>query len=367
MLWIHASNAARFEASVRDVAEKLKLRGRKDPTENVFRLLHNWLFDKENGIWVVVLDNVDDLNLLPEYQNAGAGSQGSEAMAASPMLSRLFPVCDHGSVLITSRSKAITRKLVEDRDIVVVQPMLPKFAEILLLLKLRTKVPLESRDSECPPKLVEAVGCMPLAITQAAAYIKRREPRCTLQQYLTKLRQSKSNPLKRDDENLRRDSKATNSIFLTWQISFGHIEETRPSAAHLLSVLSFFDRQAIPSRLCQRKRKDEDLKQLLGLPVIFIITGSDTENGSVSSESDDGLEDDITLLRDYYFISMAADGSAFEMHRLVQRALQEYLRELGQLEQGREAFVELLALSYPRPLMKIGLNAECFSPTLLPP
>ena len=49
VLWIYASTAARFEQSVRDNLERLKVRGRKDPKENVLQLLHNWLSNVSNG------------------------------------------------------------------------------------------------------------------------------------------------------------------------------------------------------------------------------------------------------------------------------------------------------------------------------
>lgn len=49
MLWVYASNAARFEQSVRDNLDQLKVRGRKDPKENVLQLLHNWLSNVSNG------------------------------------------------------------------------------------------------------------------------------------------------------------------------------------------------------------------------------------------------------------------------------------------------------------------------------
>ena len=49
VLWVYASNAARFEQSVRDNLDQLKVRGRKDPKENVLQLLHNWLSNVSNG------------------------------------------------------------------------------------------------------------------------------------------------------------------------------------------------------------------------------------------------------------------------------------------------------------------------------
>ena len=43
VLWIHASNAARFEQGVRDVADEVKINGREDPKADVFKLVRDWL------------------------------------------------------------------------------------------------------------------------------------------------------------------------------------------------------------------------------------------------------------------------------------------------------------------------------------
>ncbi|KFA66776.1 hypothetical protein S40285_09514 [Stachybotrys chlorohalonatus IBT 40285] len=43
IFWVHASSAARYEQSFRDIADFLKLPGRRNPQNNIFRLLYNWL------------------------------------------------------------------------------------------------------------------------------------------------------------------------------------------------------------------------------------------------------------------------------------------------------------------------------------
>ncbi|KAK3615631.1 hypothetical protein LTR56_026473 [Elasticomyces elasticus] len=49
VLWIHANNAARFEQNLRDVADQLKIYGRKDPKADLLQLLRNWLRDESKG------------------------------------------------------------------------------------------------------------------------------------------------------------------------------------------------------------------------------------------------------------------------------------------------------------------------------
>src|SRR6202034_1601882 len=91
-----------------------------------------------------------------------------------------------------------------------------------------------------------------LAIVQAAAYIFQRAPRCSVRQYIEQFQRNdkgKTTLLNHEGGHLRRDREAKNSIIITWQISFDHIRQTRPSAADLLSLMSFFDRQGIPEAL----------------------------------------------------------------------------------------------------------------------
>lgn len=108
-------------------------------------------------------------------------------------------------------------------------------------------------------RLAQELEHMPLAITQASAYISHRSPRCSVRQYMDNLannEESKLGLLNRDDGNLRRDREARNSIILTWEISFEHIRTTRRSAADLLSLMSFYDRQAIPAKLLSVRSLD---------------------------------------------------------------------------------------------------------------
>jgi hypothetical protein len=41
VFWVYASNAARFEQSFRDIADRAKVFGRQGPKANIFKLLHN--------------------------------------------------------------------------------------------------------------------------------------------------------------------------------------------------------------------------------------------------------------------------------------------------------------------------------------
>jgi hypothetical protein len=129
-------------------------------------------------------------------------------------------------------------------------------AQALLQKKLGDKV-----DNDGTAELAAALEFMPLALVQAAAYIRQRAPRCSVRQYLEQFRKSdieKTSLLNHEAGRLRRDREAKNSVIITWQISFDHVRQVRPSAADLLSLMSFFDRQGIPQFLLDRQHKAED-------------------------------------------------------------------------------------------------------------
>jgi hypothetical protein len=150
------------------------------------------------------------------------------------------PMCDYGSILITTRSRAASLRMVEQNCVIGVGPMEKEHALTLMERKLGG-----SHNQEGVVRLMGELEFMPLAMVQAAAYIRQRAPRCIVGQYVDKLRKnerSKLSLLNRDEGNLRRDGEAKNSIVLTWEISFEHIRQVRRSAADLLSLMSFFDR-----------------------------------------------------------------------------------------------------------------------------
>jgi len=152
---------------------------------------------------------------------------------------------------MTTRSGEVASKLVEQSDIIAVEPMDEAHA-----LELFEKKMGKQDDSKDVVDLATALEFMPLAIVQAAAYISQRAPRCSVQQYLEEFRKSdrkktsllnhEGGQLRREGGQLRRDLEAKNSIIITWQISFDHIRQARPSAADLLSLMSFSTGKGYP-------------------------------------------------------------------------------------------------------------------------
>ena len=354
MLWLHASNAARFEQSVQNVVGQLQILGGHDPKANIFKLFEAWLRDGRKGRWLLILDNADDARFLrePPRSNNGTTNNALAGVTGQSILEYL-PVCEHGSILFTTRSWHTAMQIVDGRDVIAVLPMNEEHAKQLLEKKLG-----QQHNEEDIAELARELDFIPLAITQAAAYIQQRGDRWSVQQYLERLRKnnrSKMSLLDQDDGNLRRDKEASNSVLLTWQISFEHIREVRPSAADLLSLMSLFDRQAIPESLLKersaarygdstaeaaRSQDDDDRGS---------ENDTSSEDGDDSREMtlDDEFEDDVTMLLGYSFIAVTTDAAAFEMHRLVQLATQRWIKAKGELKRWQQQFISCLHAAFP--------------------
>ncbi|PVI00780.1 TPR-like protein [Periconia macrospinosa] len=344
VLWAHASNAVRFEQSYREIADRVEIPERQDPKANIFKLVHDWLCSSKNQ-WLLVLDNVDDAHFLFDAPIVQQDEETNLRITSKP-LRFYIPHSERGSVLITTRNQDAALQLAERRDIISVQPMNDAQASALFKRKLE-----EDEDPISINELAAALEYMPLAIVQAAAYISKRVPRSSVRQYLDEFRKSehkRTSLLIRNERQLRRDREAKNSILVTWQISFEHIQLTRPSAADLLSLMSFFDRQGIPAALlrgrgAQTDASEQQQQQEANNPP----SGEDSDTMSQSSEGDDKFEDDVVTLRNFCFISVERDSGNFRMHALVQLATRQWLKVHNQLEKWKQQSISNLYAVFP--------------------
>ncbi|KGO66372.1 Tetratricopeptide-like helical [Penicillium expansum] len=307
VLWIHASNATRIEQSCRDLADRLRIPGRQDPEANVFKLLHDWLNDERKGKWVLILDNLDDEKSLHTPSPVVPDGLGND-QSGTPGRSIWAYLQENlnGLIIITSRSRRVVSRMVEDSDIIPVEPMDETHAITLFEKKLGAQA-----ASEDVIQLTAALEFMPLAIVQAAAYIKQRLPRLSVTQYLETFRRSdhqKTSLLQYEGGQLRKE----------FPTVFFEMRRRRNTKYAIFSV------------------SNEDLR----------MDASDGES-SASDSVVDKFEDDILVLKEYLLISISPDETKFEMHRLVQLAMQEWLRAHGQLEKWQGQFIRILYSKFP--------------------
>jgi hypothetical protein len=154
------------EDSFRKIAETIKLPGREREDANIPLLLSTWLSNPQNGDWLMILDSVDDVDVF-------YGGEANSNRSDNGPLVAFLPQTRNGSILVTTRTKDVARCLVgpEPGRLVEVERMSLTEARALLERKLGF-IP----DSDLADVLVQALDCVPLTISQAAAYIHSQAP-----------------------------------------------------------------------------------------------------------------------------------------------------------------------------------------------
>jgi hypothetical protein len=180
--------------------------------------VHDWLCNNKKGKWVLILDNVDDASFLVKARRTGQEGQisGIESGNLRSLVSYL-PQCSHRSILITTQSEYEALNLVEQRDLIKIEPISSADALELFQTKLGG-VDNRSDNADVAAKLLAALEFMPLAIVQAAAYILQRKPRYSVREYLQSFRESdrkRTSLLDYNGKQLRQDREAKNSIIVT--------------------------------------------------------------------------------------------------------------------------------------------------------
>lgn len=235
----------------------------------------------------MIFENADDMDLF----------FGTSALAGQEkQMHEYLPRCEDGITIITTRDKRVAYRLIYREDPIMIPPMSVSDAGNLLRSKLM--------QDQGPPntlaratELLESLGNLPLAITQAAAFIT--ENSMTIADYLEVLRTSQSEVealLSEEMGDHRRSPDSESSIMNTLKLSFDQITKQKPLAADILSFMAFLDRHGIPRSLI----KGDNV-----LTVDFVSA--------------------LGTLQAFSLIDAERGGETFEMHRLVQLSVKRWL------------------------------------------
>lgn len=320
-----------MEQGFQQIAGILDLPGRDDPTASIFQIVETWLKDT-NEKWLLVVDNADDPIMFSklareEKAKEEKAKENLRQFTFPPLVTPHLPHSEKGSILVTSRNEEASLALVgEDKNIIHVGEMNEEESLELLFKKLNERV-----DRQGAPDLVKALDFIPLAITQAAAFLSRQKGSVSILQYVKNFNENNEkiiHLLKPEFVNTRRDDSAVNSTIATWQISFDHIRENWPSASEMLSLMSFFNYQGIPEFLLY-----DSQGPALG--------------ESINDDFNDDFERRVQILRDYCLISLGEDTSTFRMHRLVQASTQDWLKSHGNHDTLKRTYLRIMSNALP--------------------
>jgi hypothetical protein len=314
VFWVNAATTARFEESFKRIAVECGLTDRNESTSDAVLLAQDFLQSRHDGPWLMVIDNVDD-----------QASFFREKMRNDKTPSQCLPRCAHGSLLFTTRTRDVAVDLANPLDPIMIAEL--DQAEGLQLVKERLQGH-HGQDDAVVHQLLAELEYIPLAITQALAFISKR--RKTVAQYLDQYRRNdaaRTRLLAFEFADHGRQEGSLESIAKTWSLSFGWIRSNNPQAADLLYRISFLQHQSIPRNL------------------LFDAEG---ENGD---EYEDDFEDAVAVLLAYSFLDADDGQQVFDTHRLVQLTTRWWLQNEGPNEQSKWALAALRSVCrhFPKP------------------
>jgi hypothetical protein len=348
VFWVHADNETTFTQEYKAIAKRLGLAGSLDGPELLTAVRERI---EVNPCWVLILDNADNLAVF----GVGRRQPGAEEKHS---LCDFVPRGPAGTVLWTSRDKRIGGSLVGTRRAIHVGGMTE--GEARTLLEAVRDEEIGEAEAQGAAALLAELEWLPLAVSQAAAYMRRTST--PVDEYLSRLRRriKRWEVLGETEFDRHRRGHVSNSVLQTWDISIEHVREENQVACNILHALAYLDNQNIPFALIAK------IAETMGR------RAGDREATSASSagNNQDGNQDDnddvravVVLLQDFSFLRLRTSDDrrgAYDMHKLVQEATQCSLRqETRRTDERRFSEVALRAVAALFPERRRELWEEC--------
>lgn len=294
VFWISASDADQLRDSLGLIAAHCRISRIEDSTDIMLDRVRRWLSDEVNGHWLMIIDSADNIDT---FSNASGDNQpgGFQAAKSVPSagIGRYVPACLHGKVLITTNNKSTAESLADPRNVLEVHPMNQHFACILLRKHLTegdgTSTSIKNRHepwrNEDLILLASKLGCLPLALVQAAAYISKNS--LTVTGFLELIANNQSNLpgiLEPGVQAHNGSSDLSLAIMSTWTVAFHQIKAECTRAANLLSIMAFYEAERIPKDLLTRFHTDisQNVSQVLDTLLVYSFITADSENETFS-------------------------------------------------------------------------------------
>lgn len=327
IFWVHASNAHRFRESYTSIAKTCNVPGINAPGANVLLLVKEWLEAQHQSRWLLIIDNADDSELFFSERKNTVYDTETELDSEDDKLVHYLPDCNQGCMLLsTTRNMNAAVDLCRGGDPIEVPSMTPNEAYQLL----RAILPGEISTTDASA-LSSRLEHLPLALAQAASYIKKR--RITIRNYVDRLDEGDSKFVDLLNEPFQiegRDSRAPHAVAATWTISFERIEEIDKVASDILSFLGVLHFHAIPKTLIEHYYHE--------------LYPNENKNSTSSA-----LLEALDLLRSFSFISEGT-GQDINMHRLVQLVIQKWLIDKKQMAEYTRCAMKVISKLFPTKL-----------------
>ena len=322
VFWVFGGSIPRFYEAYKKIAQGLALPGWDDPDVPIMNLVTDWL-NQTTSPYLLILDNADDM--LYYWPNKYKSATDSDESATN-LASHLPEKGGSGKVLITSRDSRIAGRLSKPNKPVALPHM--NTEEAIELFRSDLEMHGFEATEEEMAKVVQALDCLPLAITQAASFID--ENSISVAEYLEALEGDDAEEFLQEElDDSRRDEDSINSVFRSWKLSFEQISKQKPRAAEFLALLGMLDRQSIPKWLVKVPESITSAGVLQAFSLIFCPSGSDS----------------------------------FQLHRLCQRFVRLWLKRANEVQKWQDTALKCVSQAYPT---EIGLKEWPICDTLAP-
>ncbi|KAL3483807.1 putative kinesin light chain [Aspergillus germanicus] len=289
VFWIPCTSYEAVEQACMSIAPLVGLQG-VEPAEVKERL--QTYFSQTDEKWILIFDNADEAEMW---------TKGS---STAPPLKNIIPWNENGHVLFTSRNQQLALKLAGSSVVSVPDVDQKTGKEIFRKLLMRNDL---LQDDHVTNALLERLAFLPLAISQAAAYINQNN--ISLARYMSLLGEQETSTIEllgKEFEDDGRYAEIQNPVATTWLVSFTQIHRVDEIASDYLSFMACINPQDIPESI---------------LPATTSVTRKVEALG---------------LLKAYSFVSAQVDDSIFSLHRLVHLATRNWLRRRESLERWVE-------------------------------
>ena len=155
-------------------------------------------------------------------------------------LTKYFPLVPRGHVLLSSRDQTAIGTVAKHGY--KLERLEPNEAIEVLMEKATLTNPTRS-DYDDARDIVELLGCLPLAVDQAGAFIKAR--RKTLSDYRRLYNERQLEVLKFKPRLAEYDK----NVLTTWEINFAQVERDSQESSNLLLLFCFLDGAKITERM----------------------------------------------------------------------------------------------------------------------
>ncbi|KAF3187930.1 hypothetical protein TWF788_001394 [Orbilia oligospora] len=323
VFWLYGSSLELIEAGFVKIAATVGLSKGGLEAEKICLMLKDWLDSEVSGNWILLVDAVDSLD---ETLTAG--------------IQKYLP-SKRGTIIFTTRNRDITGKLVYPGYCLELSEGMTN-DEALATFRPYGDQDINADDQESVMVLLEELEFFPLAIAQAAGYLRKTGIR--VNEYRERLRKHDFKLLSQQPTD-QIGGPSPEAVMKTWDISYQHIKERNSSATKLLEVLSLLAYQEISMSL--------------------FIFETDNPMSTLDIEDEIDFDNAVSELLSFnlvYSFRSATGESTFKLHRLVSLWTRHLIKD--RLD-TKTAALDVVRLKFPDPVQatlqecsKLALHVE---------